>query len=495
MDYQKKYLKYKTKYNTLKIQMGGKMLKGGAGLDLFFPSDIYNLTEKFMIYVDTYDDKFKKLLGDKFSDLYLHIGTEFTQKFIQDPAIIFNIHPSGKKYIICLADNCVYDDVPELSNASINKDFKSSNELLFGGNFISTPSNPNIPENRGVIITTKTQDINKNIELDKLLDFLRLNINSNQKIITIKCSFQHASGSIHIDELLCTMPYKLYDVFSGYKMNYKIWIYKIVNININDTHISKINEYNVKNSEYAKRLEKRKQFEDNDPRKKNDNIGKRFALHSDDELKVISRNFLDAKDKFNLIPFGSPLRRKYKEETIIDDYKFGDLFNYSTFFNYILDPDFNKEIVKEEGVKVVLADLKEKLLKDFNDELEENKRIIAENIFTPDIYNQHKDMINRNFFVEYHVDLTFRNIIDNGIYGFNMLKPPIFNRVFIKSEDKNYCVIPINQEKPSQVLLDFINRESEFMEPINFEYINTGDYHIEGGTGGNIHCLSKQIFK
>jgi structure-specific endonuclease subunit SLX1 len=44
---------------------------------------------------------------------------------------------------------------------------------------------------------------------------------------------------------------------------------------------------------------------------------------------------------------------------------------------------------------------------------------------------------------------------------------------------------------------DFIKRESQFMVPINFEYINTGDYHTEGsiGAGGNIHCLSKQIFK
>ena len=494
MNYYDKYLKYKTKYNTLKLQLGGKMLKGGAGLNLFLPCDIHNYTEKFMIKVKNYNETFKELLGDKIlTDIYLNIGTDSTQKFIQDTTIIFN-KPDGQKYIICIGKECNY----QIDNPEFNNDFKSLNELLFGGNFISTPPNLNIPENLGVIIITKTQHKKKNLELDKLLDFLRDNINDRQKIITINCSFQHSSGSIHIDELLCPMPYNLYDVFPGYKMNYKIWIYKIVNIDLTE-NINKINEYNIKNSEYAKKLEKRKQFEDTDPRKKHNEIGNRLALHSDDELKIIARKFLEAMDNFNKIPRGSiPLRRKYREETMIDEYKFDDLFNYSVFFNYILDPDFNKEIVKDAtDVIVVLPDLREKLLRDFNDELEENKKIIGSSIFTPEIYNQYKEEINRNFFVEYPVDLTFYDV-DNQIYGFNMLKPPIFNRVFIKLQDKNYSVIPINTNEPLQVLLDFINRESQFMiENINFKYVNTRDYHIEGsiGAGGNIHCLSKQIFK
>jgi len=90
-----------------------------------------------------------------------------------------------------------------------------------------------------------------------------------------------------------------------------------------------------------------------------------------------------------------------------------------------------------------------------------------------------------------------RDINKNGLYGFNMKNPPIFNRVFIKTEDKNYCIIPINTLEPSQLLRDFIIRESESMIEIKFAYVNTGDYHTEGGigAGGNIHCLSKQIFR
>ena len=79
-----------------------------------------------------------------------------------------------------------------------------------------------------------------------------------------------------------------------------------------------------------------------------------------------------------------------------------------------------------------------------------------------------------------------------------MLNPPIFNRVFIKTDDTNYCIIPIDTDTPKQVLQDFIKRESQFMVPnIHFDYVNTRDSHIEGsiGAGGNIHCLSKQIFK
>jgi len=469
---------------------------GGAGLDLFLPSDIYNDTNKFMIKVKDYDEKFRILFGNDYKNIYLHFGTDYTQKFIQDSSIFFN-HPSNKKYIICIADNCRYE-IPELNEAIYNNKFKSINELLFGGNFISTPPNPNIVNNLGVIITTKTQDKKKNLELDVLLDFLKDNINNNQLIISINCSFQHLSVTIHIDELLCPMPYIVYDVYPDYKMNYKIWIYKIVDVKINDTNIRKINEYNIKNSEYNKKLDKRKQFEANDPRKIDNEIGQRLARHSDDELKMIASKFLEAKENLSKIPISSVLlRRKFKEDTLIYDYKFSELSNYSIFFNYILDPDFNKDIIKsDDKIEVKLSDLKQKLLLEFNNELENNKKIISETIFSPEIYNLHKEEINRNFFVEYPVNLIFFDV-NNEYYGFNMIEPPIFNRVYIKSEDKNYCVIPINTDKPSQVLNDFIKRESDLMIPIKFDYVNTEKYHIEGaiGAGGNIHCLSKQIFK
>jgi hypothetical protein len=161
-------------------------------------------------------------------------------------------------------------------------------------------------------------------------------------------------------------------------------------------------------------------------------------------------------------------------------------------------PPFNKEIVKESiDTVVTLTELKKKLLKEFNDELEENKKIICESIFSSEIYSKYKDDIYKNFFIEYPINLIFINIKD-GIYGFNITEPPIFNRVFIKSEDNNYCVIPVNNELPSKSLLDFIKQESKYMIPnILFEYVNTKDYHTEGsiGAGGNIHCLSKQIFK
>jgi len=202
-----------------------------------------------MIKIQDYEKKFRELLKDTFLNIYLN-NIQYTHEFIQDPIIIFNL-PSGQKYIIRLADS-IYN-IPELSDVTYNNTFKTSNELLFGGNFISTPPNINIDGDLGLIITTKTEDMKKNLELDKLLNFLRENINDRQKIIPINCSFQHLSGSIHIDELLCPMPYKLYDVYSGCKMDYKIWIYKIEDVKIYDTNIRKINEYKLKNSDFAKK--------------------------------------------------------------------------------------------------------------------------------------------------------------------------------------------------------------------------------------------------
>jgi hypothetical protein len=500
MDYYLKYLKYKTKYIRLKLN---NQLIGGAGLDLILPSDIYNDTAKFMIKVKDYDDNFRILFGNDYKNIYQHFGTDYTQKFIQDSSILFN-HPSNKKYIICIADNCIYE-IPELNEAIYNNQFKTLNELLFGGNFISTPPNSNIVNNLGLIITTKTQDTTKNLELDVLLEFLKNNITNNQQIISINCSFQHSSGTIHIDELLCPMPYILYDIYPNYKMNYKIWIYKINNIDISDDDIRMINDYNIKNSEYNKRLDKRKNFEDNDPRKIDkktgqiSQIGQQLAKHSDDELKEIARDFLKFNKILSDFSFGSQKRKKFKEETMINNYKLSDLLSYSIFFNYILDPDFNKDIIKSDDhniQEVKLPELKQKLLQEFNNELENNKKIISKTIFGQEICDLYEGEINRNFFVEYPIDLIFFNV-NNGYYGFNMKEPPIFNRVFIKSEDKNYCMIPINNDKPSQVLNDFMIRESKFMIPINFNYVNTKKYHTDGiiGAGGNIHCLSKQIFK
>ena len=226
MEYRDKYLKYKNKYLKLKNQLGG------AGLDLYLPSDITSITQKFMIKVEKY-----KRLTSNLPDVYHYVIND-EHPFIQDPTIIFNRLHNPQKYIIQLGS--INYNVPQLEDAEINNTYKTNNELLFGGNFISLPGNPNVPNNLGLILCTKTENNEKTIDLDKLLQFIRSNLNDNQKILDIKCSFQHLSGGLHIDEVLCPMPYIQYQLFPGYNMNYKIWIYIIRSINFDNVSIPSI---------------------------------------------------------------------------------------------------------------------------------------------------------------------------------------------------------------------------------------------------------------
>ena len=465
--YYQKYIKYKNKYLELKNQYGG------IRLNLYLPSDIYNITKKFMIEVNDYTTKFKNKLGDtNFNKIY-HYIIDSNQTFVQDPSIIFN--QQDKKYIIRLSK---YDyKNKELKDGIFNDDFISNTDILLGGNFISIPPNPH--NNLSLIITTKCLNDKDNIELDKLINFIEENIIETQQIININCSFPHLSGGIHIDELLCPMPYKSYELFHGYEINYKIWIYKINSIDFNDFSGEMINEIII-------------------------NIGKninhtRFDGYTKQDLQNIITQIDQINTTINSLRFGDPIRKKLRDDSKIID-KNGD----NIFFKELNKEEYKilYKLIREnkyEQVKKLYEDLQDidlfrtNLLEKFNIELEENKRIIGSSIFG-ELYEENKVHINNNFFVEYPIDLKFKYNIFN--VGYSIKLPPIFNRVFIKLEAKNICFLPV-KNNPEQLLLDFIQKEQSDMIPIEFEYIDTYEYHIKGGDnadGGNIHCLSKQIF-
>jgi hypothetical protein len=452
MSYYDLYQKYKNKYLKLKNQLGG------AGLNLFLPCDIHNITEKFMIKVDDVDKYYTNI-----SNIYEKTNTEYRGTiFIQDPLIIFN--KNDLKYIIQIASNIYNLPGPN----EINDSFKSDNELLFGGNFISTPPNP-LNNNLSIIITTKCLDKNNNDELDRLIHFINLNLDSTQKIINIFCSFPHLSGSIHIDELLCPMPYK---------ENYKIWIYKITSITIND----------IKKPSDRLLSDKLKQYIDE---KKDLNL--LIQLFQEEYIKFIQK--LKELDDNKKMKITEKIREKSKieNESLVFDIKISDIKKKENllYLNYLLNNNGLKDLYDKLDNKETL---RRELIDKFNVELEENKRIIGLAIFG-ESYEKNRDEINKNFFVEYPIDLNLVGVNLKGFYGFNMVLPPIFNRVFIKLEETNICFIPV-KNAADKFLLDFMAEEQKLMiENIKFEYVDTYKYHIEGDTGGNIHCLSKQIFR
>ena len=226
-------------------------------------------------------------------------------------------------------EKCVY---PELSKAIINDKFATSNELLFGGNFISTPPNPHIQNDLGVILTVDSLNEQKNIELDTLIKFIQSNLNDNQKIIKINCSFPHINGGIHIDEILCPMPYKLYDVFPGYTMNFKIWIYKIQKIEFNTEKL---------NNELIN-------FFKRDPRTHVNNIGEILENYNNSELLDLAEKLTNCEKEYNKIPIGKrDDKLKFKQSTNITDKKmnifsYENLMKYNKFFDSVQNPNYEK---------------------------------------------------------------------------------------------------------------------------------------------------------
>lgn len=459
MTYLEKYLKYKDKYLKLK-----KILTGGV-LNLFFPSELIYNTQKLFIAKsvgEKYNKLFETILGDKFLDIYCKIDQRIT--YVQDTTIIFTSNKS--LYIIQLSQSNIFKDILEMENITVNIDYKTIEASAFGGNFICTPPNTNIQDDLGVIISFKNFIEKNHDSIKNLKTFIRENIIPHQKYIELACSFTHNDGSIHSDELICSMPYKPYQLFPEYSLNYKIWIYSIRNIKIAGFINIKLHKI----------------IENNPLKSTTGSVTEFIATHGIDKLINLYFDMID--------------KRKNDNDS---NPKLKDLLSYKDYFNYMMNP-YLKTLYDE------LSDQPEfikKLRIIFNEELKNNKRIIGENIFGKQIYDDHFDEINGNFFVDCPIDITLSDILisPDSYYNFKIDNPPIFNRVYMETESKSICIIPIKTSEPSQEIKDFISKQAEnissikYSRPVDFFYINTSEYHCEtnGCIGGNIHCLTKQI--
>lgn len=397
MSYYDKYLKYKMKYLNL---------KGGASGNLYLPCEITNEIKK--IYINDCDIS---MIHTKIKELILDYDTTTLKgEFKQDPVILLkNIEINDITGIIIKSNEIL----------KIQTDFREirfGSQLTgndYGGNFISAPTNH--------VFCFK----NINQELKKYL-----NENLVSPLTELECSFRF-NGERHIDECMCFMPYG---------DSFKIWIYKIRNINENK-------ERELQSISVAEEIIKSKL----------QNIDIR-NISVDDFKKVIQ---------------------------IINTYK-PDEYKPIEINKILVDMDTIKNIRR----KLTACDkglLIDKYFKDPTDlkimleqERQSNLDLISIAVFDKP-YSETKSR-----FVEFPIDLEK---IENK---YRILNVPIFNRVCIKKDNKFTFLFSTNGELDSDVNIIFEQERIEMDPYNNYHFIDISKYYnSEAIVGGGLHCLIK----
>lgn len=138
-----------------------------------------------------------------------------------------------------------------------------------------------------------------------------------------------------------------------------------------------------------------------------------------------------------------------------------------------------------------------KLLKDLEDERQYNIKMICINIFGKEL---NEEEIKENF-VFFPIDLTIRsdqiNIKENILY--EPINPPIFNRIWAELSDQIVLLFPKgNNDDYNNMIQDIVMKELKDIDFRNKKYIvdfiNTEYYFHDKQNGGNLHCMTKQIY-
>jgi hypothetical protein len=513
--YIEKYLKYKLKYLKLKEQIGG------TG-HYYLPCEIEHPTKMLLKNSNVFNTK---EYVDTLSKIINIVNIESIEEFFQDHSIILKNMINDKLLLLQIKQNSYIERLQENTDIIIDKSLMDlvSNTFAYGGNFISSP----IFEGRYVIFCCKNKYIQSKIDTvkDKLIE----HITEKQTLIELDCSFCASNGR-HIDELMCFMPYEEYRIFDKL-LKFKIWIYKIRDIYISDI-VEMTDNYNIlkkklqiinDKTEFFKEVlneidisikyEKKVREHERDDDIIIDNFFKGFALTNitNDIIKVCTRIYNVSEE---VLKNDKRLIRKLKFINA-DNYKKLKLIIYIYILKFFGGIDY--------------IDNKQILIDYYNTEQDRNKDIIISSIFNLDISSNIAiiNEIKKILFVEYPIDLIIQDININPECKFNF--SPIFNRCWIETDENVLCIFPNGSIKEADsieqdILMDpkeyqidkHISNDSNDSEindilaiqkpliksmlnpakEIVYKFFNTSKYHgtSTGNTGGNIHCLLKQIF-
>ena len=461
MTYRDKYIKYKTKYLTfIKNQHGGIFEFDGNCLqhmkNLFIPCEIQNITKKIF-----YDSELSTILFELIAKLSRidgnihHTLVGYNLPYFQDPVILFN-DKNNNDYQLLIVNQRNYIPMNLIDNErrfSFDETYYSNplgQYYDFGGNFISSP----IFDDKSCILcydglTTKLENF--------IMCF------TNQELIKLKCSFT-SNGYRHIDECYCFMPYG---------STFKIWSY-----HIND--ISYKNELKlIVNDERCNLTLKIKEIErtiDEKLEKSANDFTKQSLIKSKSTLLRLT-NYINNMHNPESISFAE----YYKKDRVLLRRSLDIIPDGFTCF---------RKFFKNELFGIIVN--KNELILSLQNEQRDNLDKISNALFKSP-YNSNTDK-----FVLFPINLSVD--VDKN---FSFDEPPLFNRLWIETKTQCLCVLPL-VAKINKNTLQIIENEKKLIKsmlnqntPTEYIYVDTNGYHISGSagsSGGNVHCLVKQLF-
>jgi len=450
------YKKYKIKYLNLKQQIGGssigeekispnqRILNDVSG-KLFIPCEINHFTKYLYVLKERAD------ILDNFEDiksLIEKVSCKFTGGFMQDHHILLKDQSNiDYGFKVCPMDIC--------SKNPFNKNLKildfisrERNGNYYGGNYLSAPNNK--------IFTMNNTYLHDNLK-----------IYLEQPVIQLKCSFTF-NDERHIDELMAFMPYG--------ERNYKVWIYDISNIYVDNFEVPDISS-TIKKYDELKKFIKAKDLIIKSKKgfgraTKELDVSNIFHDSNLSDLDILKNN--------NLTKFLSDIRlicvNLSEMETKL-------LVFYYSLPNPKPDKSELAELLQREVDNIKENLISERLV---------NLNLISNELFDGN-YNLHLDK-----FVSFPIDLKIDHILDNNFILTNI---PIFNRLLIETDDVRRCIYSIGTNIDPRVRSILNIEEPKIASFINnklfqFSNVNTSEFNkSNGAVGGNIHCLVKNQYR
>lgn len=400
MSYYDKYLKYKMKYLNL---------KGGASGNLYLPCEIRDDVKK--LYINIFDIS---MIHHYIKDIIIDYDTTTIKgEFKQDPVILLKNKEINETIGVIIKSDEILKPTIDFKEETLGNFVASGND--YGGNFISAP-NDSIFCFEGI---------------NNILEGY-LNANLVKRLTQLKCSFRF-NGERHIDECMCFMPY-----IGLFK--FKIWIYKIRNINENKE--SELQAIDYAEGKIKKIL-------------KDKNINE---IHPDDFIKLLEKiNTFKPNEyiqiKINDIPIDIETIRILKRN--LSSCEKGLLID-----KYFKDPTDLNIILEQER--------------------QYNLELISRAVFDKP-YSETKSS-----FVEFPLDL------EKTESGYRIINVPIFNRVCIKKDNEFTFLFSTNGKLDSEVETIFKQEEIGMKLDNHYHFIDISTYYnSESIVGGGLHCLIK----
>ena len=411
--YKSKYLKYKNKYIQLKNQIGGNP-------PLIIPCEITNITNLIFMNTNFIGIGISKKISDYLSHMKINIINSDRAQFQQDPVILLK-DKDNKDYAIEIRPGEFQLDGFQV------KQIKYNNGNDYGGNFISSPSN------KVYFFENIKQELGMFLQNHALLTLLPL-----------KCSFRF-NGERHIDECITFMPYG---------ETYKIWIYKIRNIEFSESLKSRL-----------------------------------AATCDQQKLQEISKKLVEIKETLKTRPSTQNNQTVLNIEYILSG-------QTEKLLSILEDRNFTKRLSEEDVncIRSIIPNSNQMFNKDSIRQILETERIANLNAISMAEFGQSYESV-RGVFVEFPIDLE----IDEH-QNCKITNIPIFNRLWIESQEACLCLFSIDENidpDVNQILqseLPKIKSILNHQKPVYFDFINTIGFNQGHGVGGNLHCLIKNKY-